>query len=396
MEQTPPDLKIRVLHIITKSNWGGAQRYVFDLAAGLPKDRFDTEVAVGGTGILVERLHNAGIPVTTISRLGRDVNMFQDIAVLFSLIGLFWKRRPHIVHLNSSKIGALGALAARLTSVPQIVFTAHGWAFNEDRSLFSRFAIKAIYWITMLLAHETIAVSEYMRGQVESWPGIRNRIIVIRNGIESATRMTAHDAREKLAAYNPRLRDIYAKHPTAFWIGTVAELHPVKGYEHAVLALKELIQDAEIRSKTDKIIYVIIGDGDIREQLNRLIEELGLADTVFLTGHVDRAAQYMPAFNIFLLASLSEGLGYVLLEAGMSSLPVVATTVGGIPEIVEDMKSGILVQPKNPSELAHAIRFLIQHPEEAAVYGSELNQRIKKEFSVEGMIAATIKEYDSN
>jgi len=394
MEKTDQTKKLRALYVITKSNWGGAQRYVFDLATRLPKDRYEVEVALGGTGILAERLRSEGIPTTTISRLSRDINIFQDIAVFFSLIRLFWNRRPHIVHLNSSKIGALGALAARLTSVPHIIFTAHGWAFNENRGIWSRGIIKLAYWATITLSHETIAVSEFMRQQVEPWPNIRHKITVIRNGIDSVQRMSKRDAREKLTIYNAQLKEAYAKNPNALWIGTVAELHPIKGYEYAILALKEIVQDMEVRAGAGKIMYVIIGDGEIRDELNRLINELGLAETVFMLGHVDHAAECMTAFDIFMLASLSEGLGYVLLEAGTSSLPVVATAVGGIPEIIEDMESGILVQPKNPHELAHAIRFFIQHPEETSVYGTALHDHVKKEFSIDGMVESTVKEYE--
>lgn len=392
MEQPP---KKRVLHVITKSNWGGAQRYVFDIATRLPKDVYDVEVALGGTGILAERLHNEGVPVITVPRLGRDLSPAKDLIVLFSLIRLFWRRRPHVVHLNSSKIGALGALAARLTSVPRIIFTAHGWAFNENRSLWSKAFIKMVYWATMVFSHETIAVSEYMRSQVEAWPWIRSKISVAHNGVEASIRMSKREARERLSTYSAQLADIQAKHPNALWIGTVAELHPVKGHEYAILALKEMVQERDIKEGAGKIVYVMVGDGESRDELNRLINELGLAETVFMIGHVERASECMPAFDIFMLSSLSEGLGYVLLEAGMASLPVVATAVGGIPEIVEDMESGILVQPKSARELAHALRFFIQHPEEASAYGSSLHDRIKKEFSLESMIEATVRQYEA-
>jgi glycosyltransferase involved in cell wall biosynthesis len=110
-------------------------------------------------------------------------------------------------------------------------------------------------------------------------------------------------------------------------------------------------------------------------------------------GRVDGAAQYIKAFDILVLASLSESLGYVLIEAGFAGVPVVATAVGGIPEVVDDMRSGILVQPKNARDLAHAISFVIEHPREAREYGARLHDKARAEFSVDTMLAETEKVY---
>jgi glycosyltransferase involved in cell wall biosynthesis len=105
------------------------------------------------------------------------------------------------------------------------------------------------------------------------------------------------------------------------------------------------------------------------------------------------AFQYMKAFDFFLMPSLSEGLPYVLLEAGIAALPVVATSVGGIPEIVEDMKSGILIQPKKPKEIEHALEFFINHPKTPKEYAKSLNENILKNFSIEQMISHTREVY---
>jgi glycosyltransferase involved in cell wall biosynthesis len=136
-----------------------------------------------------------------------------------------------------------------------------------------------------------------------------------------------------------------------------------------------------------------MGEGEERERLETLIKNLHLGGKVFLMGHVPNAAQYIKAFDIFLLASLSEGLSFVLLEAGASSAGVIATAAGGIPEIVTDGASGVLVQPKNHRELTHAISFMIEHPEERQRYGAALKDKVTKEFSLEKMTSAVIKSY---
>jgi glycosyltransferase involved in cell wall biosynthesis len=141
-----------------------------------------------------------------------------------------------------------------------------------------------------------------------------------------------------------------------------------------------------IVSQYPQAILVIIGDGQDLTLLHMLIKEKKLEQNIFLAGYMDQAAEYLKAFTLFVLSSIKEGLPYCILEAGSASLPVVATTVGGIPEIIEDMKSGVLVQPKNIRELSHAISFMIEHQDERRKYGSTLKDRISTQFSLEKML----------
>src|SRR3989338_9863030 len=126
--------KRKILYVITKGNWGGSQRYLFDMATSLPKNKFDVKVAIGEGGLLKERLLENGIKVISIPALQRDISVMKEIRSFVSLYKIFrTSPRPDVVHLNSSKASALGALAARIAGVPRIVFTAHGWPFKEDR-----------------------------------------------------------------------------------------------------------------------------------------------------------------------------------------------------------------------------------------------------------------------
>lgn len=377
--------KNKVIHVITKSNWGGAQRYVYDLATSLPSDLYDQEVIVGGNGPLMTKLREAGVSVMSLSELGRDVNLAKDWASFKALFLEFRRKKPDVIHLNSSKIGALGSLAGRLAGVRRIIFTAHGWAFNEDRPFYIKYLLKAVYWTTLLLAHETIAVSENMRSQTRHWPWVQDKITVVHNGIAKNAGFSKANARTELMRLSPALRTRVESAPkTIPWVGTVAELHHVKGYSYAIEAL------ASMRGAA---IYVVIGEGEERATLEAAIADNGLEDTVFLLGHVDRAAEYISAFDIFLLPSISEALSYSILEAGLTGLPVVATTVGGIPEVVEDMRSGVLVQPKNSRELAHALSFMIEHPTDRKKYSAALKERVVSLFSLDRMARETAEVY---
>jgi glycosyltransferase involved in cell wall biosynthesis len=140
-------------------------------------------------------------------------------------------------------------------------------------------------------------------------------------------------------------------------------------------------------------MYAIIGDGDERSRLEKLIIELGLERNVFLLGHVDNAAQYLKAFDIFVLASLSEGLGYVILEAGLVGIPCIATNVGGIPEIIENMVSGILVQPRQPEEITKAINYFVGNKNIREKCAMALQKKVSTEFTIRGMVQATVVTY---
>lgn len=380
---------MRILILITKSNWGGAQKYVYDLATSLPKDKYQVKVAAGGSGILIERLKEAGIEVTSINPLSNKVNVRKDAATFGQLWKIIRHERPDVLHVNSSKAGILGALIGRMLSVPKIIFTAHGWAFNEERPWHQRVAIKFLHWLTIILCHTTIAVSQNLKDAFKNWPLIGEKIIVIRNGIKSTAGYGRDGARQALAGMFPQLKAALAHavsaHKSLFWVGTIAELHPVKNIDKALEAMASL--------KESRFIYTIMGEGRERARLEGMIASLGLSDRVFLLGHVADAFQYIKAFDAFLLPSRSEGLGYVLLEAGMQAVPVIATTVGGIPEIVEDMKSGVLVQPNKPSEIASAIEFYAEHHDTVREYARALNEKVKRDFSLEKMAIETEKIY---
>lgn len=160
----------KIFFVITKSNFGGAQRYVYDLATALPVNEFDVSVVFGEGGELEEKLKNVGIKTIRIETLQRNVSFFKDLKVFFELIKIFRREKPDIIHLNSTKIGGIGSFAGRISEVPKIIFTAHGWAFNEKRNAVSKIFIAFLQWLTVLFSHTTIAVSQSMANQILKFP----------------------------------------------------------------------------------------------------------------------------------------------------------------------------------------------------------------------------------
>ncbi len=174
----------KILFVITKANFGGAQRYVYDLSTSLPKEEFNVAVAFGARGRLAEMLEKAGIKTHDVSSLQRDVSFGADFRSFRELVRLFKTLKPDVVHLNSSKVGGLGSFAARAAGVPNIIFTAHGWPFWERRSGPARAAIWLASWATALLAHRVIVISDYDLRVARKMPFIGHKVIRIYNGIK--------------------------------------------------------------------------------------------------------------------------------------------------------------------------------------------------------------------
>ncbi len=367
----------RILYVITKANWGGAQRYVFDLAVSARKEGNDVLVVSGNEGELTERLRNAGVDVVSILSLKRDIHIFSELRAFRTLLSVMRNFSPHIVHGNSSKAGALASLAGRICNVPRIIFTAHGWAFNEDRPWWQKKIIVLFHWITIILSHKTICVSEALAQDIEHMPFVRNKLIVVHNGIDPQPLLSRNDARAYLA---PQIH-------ASFWIGTIAELHPVKQIDVLIRAF------VPIAKMYADVALILIGGGEERKRLEELVRQEGLVSRIHFCGHVREASTYLSSLDIFVFPSRSEALGYALLEAGNASLPVVASKVGGIPEIITNHENGILVPPGNVSALTEALTLLIENDALRAKLGRALCERVTRVFSKEQMVRETLSIY---
>ncbi len=307
----------KIIFVITKSNWGGAQRYVFDLATSI-SGQFDVAVATGGTGMkgapagaLVERLRERGVRTLFLPSFARDIFIGRDLRAFFELVRLFRRERPDIIHLNSSKAGGLGALAGRVCGVPKIIFTSHGWPFMEDRPILWRAFAYAGSWITALLAHRVIVItkSELERGRRLPFCAAKMRLIY--NGIAPMQFGSGEIIRRAFPA-------------GAKITGTIGELTHNKNQ----IALIE-------QARRDREMYVaIVGEGEDRARLESKIRKYGLQDRVKLFGFIP-AREALQGFDVFSLPSLKEGLPYVLLEARAAGLYVAASRTGGTPDILD-------------------------------------------------------------
>lgn len=351
MAQNNPRKK--VLFLITKATWGGAQRYVYDLVTHLSREQFEPVVAYGEQGKLSEKLNEKNIETHPLPSLGRDIALLSDVSSFFEIIACLRKVRPDVLHLNSSKAAALGALAARIIGVKRIIFTVHGWPFNEKRNEFARVMMYLISWLTAFLSHQVIVVSKSDEEQGKDMRWIKNKIHYIPIGIETPLFLSREEASASLSLPETPLR-----------VGTIAELTPNKGLSYAIEAVSIL------KEQGIDVSYSIIGEGEERERLQTLTQELDVADSVSFKGFLPDASQYLPAFDVFLLPSVKEGMPYVLLEAAAAGIPIITTDVVN-PDVIERLSNTRPVPPADPEAIAEALSSVLSKKKEAGITSTQ-------------------------
>jgi len=355
----------KILYVITKGNDGGAQRYVYDLVTHLDRKHFMPIVALGEAGILAEKLNHAGVRVVILNEMKNSLSPKQFWRTTKELYRLFRSEQPQIVHLNSSIAGAAGALAGRLVRVPKIIFTAHGWAFNENRPWYQKIIFKIIYWFTIKLSHRTIAVSAVTMKQMDYF-GIKNKMKVIYNGRTLGVTYDHTEARGKIIDFFPTLKP-YQTDP---WLVCIAELHPIKRHELLIEAFTKVVK------KNPHAKLCLIGDGQLKREIEQQINNLNLDKNIFMLGHLIEASRYIKAFDGLVLASSSEAYPYVLVEAGLAGLPVVSTNVGGTSEIITNTKDGFLIEKEDGDALATAMNYVLEYKEQAQQLGKNLQTKL--------------------
>jgi len=371
----------KVLYVVTKSNFGGAQRYVYDLARSLPTREFDVAVAFGlapggKPGRLAKLLAEKNIETLYIPQLGRDISIVNDWKVFRMLFRLFKTQKPDVVHLNSSKAGSLGALAARLAGVPRIIFTSHGLPYDEKRTLISRFMIQIATWLTIALTHRTVMISSDTFARTRRLPLLYRKVVLVYNGIETPEFESPHDARKALLTIDPTLPE------KGRLVGTIAELHPNK----------DLILAIDAIALTDDMHFAILGDGELRVSLEAYAREKGVSDRVHFLGYISDAGKYLRAFDVFLLTSFKEGLPYVLLEAGAAHVPIIAVDIPGVRDVVLPDFTGIL-PPRDPEKIADAIGRVLDDDSLRRSLVEQMATRIQKTFSLPQMLEKTAALY---
>jgi glycosyltransferase involved in cell wall biosynthesis len=374
----------RVAFVITRMIIGGAQETVLETARRLKARGVDCELITGPEtgpeGTLFDEVRQASIPLHIAKDLVREVDPAKDLRAVIWLWRLCRNRGYSIVHTNSSKAGVVGRLAARLAGVPVVVHSVHGYAFNEYQSPIERSIYLFLEQLGGRLAHHLIAVSRpILQRSIRYRIAPRDKVSLVYSGID----VSAYRSRD----YPSTVRSELGLPAGATVIGCVARLVDGKGHHDLLHAF------ARVHERRSDTCLVLVGDGRLRAELEALTSSLDISSAVHFLGLRRDVPRLLRAFDVFVLASLWEGMGRVLLEAMASDNAVIATRVGGIVDLIQDGMNGLLAEPNDPDSLAVAMLRLIDYPdlrEELARRGTAF---VGEEFSIDRTADAILGLY---
>lgn len=348
--------KTKVLQIITSSEMGGAQHHLYLLVQGLHKMNYDVTVICGPGGPLIDDLQEIGIRVIPVSSLVRPIRPLKDLMAIHAIFKILRHGKYDIVHVHSTKAGVVGRIAAWLAKVKAIVFTAHGFVFSDTTlSSLKRNVYIVAERLMAGISDRIIAVSYYDRDiALKSKIFTDEKIKVIQNGINPDRLLTV-----------PLRRSLRKK----VYVGTVTRLVSEKGLDSLIEAV---VLVSKQRPDTE---FVIIGDGYLRDNLEQKVQDLNLDGYIKFYGYRKDIISVLASLDIFIMSSVKEGLPLALLEAMAAGLPIIATSVGGIPEVL-GAERGIIVPPAEPVRLAEAIIRLIDDTALRLEYAKKARQYV--------------------
>ena len=358
--------------------WAGAEVQLKVLLSKLiQKPELNLSVILFNGGRLGKEIEGLGIPVTVFPE-----TEWGSPKIFLELVREFKKLNIQIIHTHKYKDTILAGPAAKLCSIPHVVRTVHGLPEPfEGLQAFKMSLYEAIERaVHRYCVNSIIGVSSQIERRYKA-EGEVTRVTCIRNGIDLEGKPVQTD--------RGRTRKDLGVDSETCLIGTVGRLTPVKGIPYLLEAARILLRQGT------KVKIVVVGDGSIRLDLMRQTRDLGISENVVFLGHREDTDELLQALDIFVLPSLSEGIPMALLEAMAASRAVVASRVGGIPEIVEDGFEGFLVEPMDVDSLAERCRRLIESPDAARTMGEQARKRVERDFSSTAMadrVASVYKE----
>jgi sugar transferase (PEP-CTERM/EpsH1 system associated) len=362
-------MPVDVLYLITELSMGGAQRALLHLLCGLNRERFAPTVAClyNGDGVIAHEIQTMDIPVFDARMCGKA-----DLKAFNRLYQHVRSVHPTILHSSLFHANLPGRITGRCTGVPIIISSERTMAMESE------WRYRLNRW-TISMVDRVVAVSKEVGEFCVS--NIRlpaQKVVVIHNGVEIPT--LPLDAREQARLELGLSQD-------ALVCGAVSRLDPVKGIKDLLLAFSQV-------GTAFAAYLVIIGEGSERQHLEQVAQEIGVMDRVIWAGYRANVPSLLTAFDIFVQPSLHEGLPNTVLEAMAAGIPVVATRVGGTPELVVNGKTGMLVPKSDPDSLADVITLLLESPEARESMGRAGRQRVQQHFSVEKMVQKTEQLYE--
>jgi len=367
--------KIRVMEMIDRPSLGGGQTALLLLAENLDRSRFEVVVSSGGEGPLAEKVRQKGIAYVPVS-LGKRLSL----TPVRQIAAVLRRNEIDLLHTHGGIAGLYGRLAARRARTPAVVHTLHGIHYLHYRNpLLRRLYVLLERRCSRATDRLVLVCQSDLRLARKHRLAPEKKMTVILNGIDVRSEVES----DHLA----RLRSELGWPPGSPVVGTVARLHRQKGVIH-LLRAAPMILAAVPQAK-----IAVVGDGPEAGRLRREALKLSLRSRFLFLGERKDATSVLSLYDVFVLPSLWEGLPFVLVEAAALGKPIVATAVDGVPEILEDGKTGFLVPPNNPSALADAVIRMLEHRDEACQIGETAQRLVPPRFPLRRMIEQTENLY---
>jgi glycosyltransferase involved in cell wall biosynthesis len=382
---------VRVVRVIARLNMGGPALHVAYLSAGLKERGYETTLVAGSLARGEESMafvaDSLGVPIVTIEQLHREISPVRDALAVFRLARLLRTVRPQILHTHTAKAGAIGRLAVLLAvgaRPPIVVHTFHGHVL---RGYFGPFRARLFRLLEYWLARVTtalVAVSPEVRDDLVAL-GVApaEKFTVIRLGIELDERVGAGDAQRA------EMRRLMGIQPERFTVGWIGRMTAVKRTDDVLLAfrrLRELGVDA---------CLCMVGDGPERDHVEHRASELGIVRDCLFLGYQEDVAPFYGAFDAVVLPSGNEGTPVSAIEALAGGRPVVATRVGGVPDVIRDGVDGFLVEPGAVDDLADRLAELARDPDLRERLGEQGRAHVLPRYSVERLFDDVDRLYRS-
>jgi len=364
----------KIAHIQVIPQLTGVQQVSLDILSGL-SDKYEKYIIFGGSydvsDEFLAKFANNNINIIFVPSLKREIGL-HDITATKELFKLFKKEKFDIIHTNSTKPGVVARLAAKLIGCPLIVHTIHGIAYHKFEKLSTRIFYYVIDAFFALFSDHLICVNNCY---LKYYPFIKNKSCIY-NSVEMDASLLSS-----------------AKEHKGLRLGYMARLDPQKDPLTLLKAIKYGL-DEKLFSRCD-LKVCMAGEGELSIQCQEYIESNELNDVITLIGWVSNKQEFYSAIDVFCLPSIFEAFGLVFLEAAHFNIPSIATHVEGIPEVVIDNKTGLLVAPKDYKNMAKKILLYINSPELVTIHGINAKQRMKQHFSKEEMLTKYDHIYQS-
>ena len=349
---------VKIVRVIARLNMGGPALHVAYLSNGLRERGYDTTLVAGtlarGEDSMAFVAEGLGVRIERVPELSREISALRDARAAFHVAKLIRRERPQILHTHTAKAGAVGRLAALLAGSarpPIVVHTFHGHVL---RGYFDPLRTMGFRLLERWLAKGStalIAVSPQVRDDLVAL-GVapKEKFAVIRLGIELEERIAAGpEARAET-------RRLMGVPPEAFVVGWIGRMTGVKNTDDVLVAV-QLLRDRGVDA-----YLCMVGDGPDRGKIERRAHELGVVKRCLFLGYQEQVAPFYAAFDAMILPSVNEGTPVSAIESLAAGRPVVATRVGGVPDVVDDGVDGFLVDPGDPEQLAVRLAELARDP----------------------------------